>query len=79
MDGSYETGFRWVGGTTWVITFIGAWIGCTAKYGFLLGFGLGWLPSLILASIVGFIAGLLWPLIVLALAGLAVMIAVQMN
>lgn len=53
----------------WVVgvpTFIGTWIWCINEYGFLLGVGLGWLPSMIVAVIVG----ALWPLLV-ALALLA--------
>jgi hypothetical protein len=45
------------------ITFFGSWIYCAMEYGFLLGFGLGWLPSGILAYIVFWIAYALWPLI----------------
>ena len=45
------------------ITFIICYIYCIATYGFLLGVGLGWLPSGIVARIVGF----LWPLVALLL------------
>lgn len=45
------------------LTFVGCWIYCIATYGFLLGVGLGWLPSMIVAAI----AGVLWPLILIAL------------
>jgi len=48
---------------TAIITFIVSWIYCIVSYGYLLGVGLGWLPSLIVA----FVAGLIWPLIALAL------------
>lgn len=48
---------------TWWITFIGCWIYCIAAYGFLLGVGLGWLPSLIAASV----AAYLWPLVALGI------------
>ena len=51
----------------WIVTFVGCWIYCIAAYGFLLGVGLGWLPSLIVATIAAF----LWPLIALAAALLA--------
>ena len=34
-------------------TFLGAWAYCTMTAGFLLGFGLGWLPAYILTVIVG--------------------------
>jgi hypothetical protein len=51
-------------------TFIGCWIYCIATYGFLLGVGLGWLPS----AIVAFFAALLWPLIAFALVALVVFV-----
>lgn len=61
----------WLAGLCAVITFIGAYWYCTAEYGFLLGFGFGWLPSGILALIVGGVVYLLWlPLIVLLLIGI---------
>ena len=60
----------WVGYTiTAIITFVICYIYCIATYGFLLGLGLGWLPSGIVARIVGF----LWPLIALLLLALLVM------
>jgi hypothetical protein len=46
---------------TWFLIFIGSYIYCIAAYGFLLGVGLGWLPSLIVASIFCWF----WPLYVL--------------
>jgi hypothetical protein len=48
---------------TFVLIFVGTWIYCIDSYGFLLGVGLGWLPSLITAGLLSF----LWPLIVLGL------------
>ena len=42
------------------VTFIGAWIYCMSEYGFLFGFGLGWLPAAILAVMVGFALRYLW-------------------
>lgn len=45
------------------ITFIGSWIYCIAEYGYLFGVGLGWLPSIIVAVIVG----ALWPLILIGI------------
>ena len=62
----YKIGF----GITAFITFVGSWIYCIATYGFLFGVGLGWLPSLIVAVI----AGALWPLIALAIAGIIVLL-----
>lgn len=55
----YKIGF-WI---TAVITFIVCWIYAIASWGFLLGVGLGWIPSLFIAVIAGFI----WPLLVLVL------------
>lgn len=62
----YGTGFV----ITAVITFVCSWIYCIATYGFLLGLGLGWLPSMIVA----FIGGLLWPLIALGVIVIAYLI-----
>lgn len=62
----YELGF----GITAFITFWGSWIYCIACYGYLLGVGLGWLPSIIVA----YIAGALWPLILLAIGVIALLI-----
>lgn len=61
-EGVYKIGALITG----FITFIGSWIYCIAEYGYLLGVGLGWLPSIIVAVIVG----TLWPLIFLAGLGL---------
>lgn len=63
-DDWYEIGGILFGG----LTFLASWIYCIATYGYLLGVGLGWLPSLIVGAIVGF----LWPLLLsLALLALA--------
>jgi len=51
MDDGYWLGYK----ISWVLIFIGSWIYCIASYGFLLGVGLGWLPSLIVASIGAFL------------------------
>ena len=51
----YQIG-AWITGG---ITFIGCYIYAIVTYGFLIGVGFGWIPSLIVA----FFAGLLWPLI----------------
>jgi len=40
--------------------FAACWLYCIAEYGFLLGGGLGWIPSAIAAGL----AALLWPLLV---------------
>jgi integral membrane sensor domain MASE1 len=43
-------------------TFLAVWIYCAITYGFLLGFGLGWIPALILALLVAVATIFLWPL-----------------
>jgi hypothetical protein len=43
-----------------VLSFIGAYIYCIATYGFLLGLGLGWLPSIIFAAMVGGATVFIW-------------------
>lgn len=62
----YKVGF-WI---TWTITFIASWIYCISTYGYLLGVGLGWLPSLIVATVAAFV----WPLI--ALVAIAIFVYV---
>lgn len=59
----HEKGFYIVGG----IVFLLAWLYAVVTYGLFLGLGLGWLPALV----IGFIAGILWPFILLLLLGLA--------
>ena len=53
----YRVGFA----ITWVLVFIGSWVYCIATYGYLFGVGLGWLPSVIVATI----AAALWPLLLI--------------
>lgn len=59
MGDYLETGWR-VGFVTAPLSFIGSWIYCISEYGYLLGFGLGWLPSAILAAIVFGLTIVLW-------------------
>ncbi len=70
-----------LGAVAGVITFIGAYIYCIATYGFLLGLGLGWLPSEILAAIIGWAVVFLWgPAIVIALLlALGILLMVSAN
>ena len=68
MDDEYLKGAIGTG----ILVFIGTWIWCIAEYGFLLGVGLGWLPS----AITAFFAGLLWPFILLAVIGLILLIII---
>jgi hypothetical protein len=56
-------------------TFVTAWAYCTMHYGFLFGFGLGWLPAGLLASIVGVAWWLVSPLAVALLLGSLLLIA----
>jgi hypothetical protein len=56
-------------------TFLGAYIYCISEYGFLFGFGLGWIPSGLLAVIVGQVARFLWG----PMAVLIVIIIARMN
>lgn len=58
--GSYFRIGGWLGIIPALITFVGAWWYCATTHGFLLGFGLGWLPSLILAVLVELAFTLLW-------------------
>jgi len=61
-DDFYKNGAVITGAIIAVVVFIGSWIYCINTYGFLLGVGLGWLPSIIAAVVIGGIIGLLWPL-----------------
>jgi hypothetical protein len=70
-----EGGYLRIGGVlgliAGILTFFGCWIYCIAAYGFFLGVGLGWLPSGIIAAIVGFAVMLLWaPALLLIAVGL---------
>jgi hypothetical protein len=56
-------------------TFATAWAYCTIHYGFLFGFGLGWLPAGMLAAIVGAVWWLASPLAVGLLLGSLLLIA----
>ncbi|MCB2093730.1 MAG: hypothetical protein H6901_01500 [Rhodobacteraceae bacterium] len=53
MDGSdlYRISGIFIG----VLTFIGCWLYAVAEWGFFLGFGLGWIPSLFIGIIAGFV------------------------
>jgi hypothetical protein len=62
-----ETGVA-LGWITGLLTFIAAYFYCIATYGFLFGLGLGWLPSAILAAIVGGLTVFLWGPVVFAVA-----------
>jgi hypothetical protein len=58
----------WIGyWMCFALVFLGCWIYCISSYGFLLGVGLGWLPS----AITAFIVSLVWPLVVAGLIFIA--------
>jgi hypothetical protein len=71
-DETYERISAAASNITFWLTFAIAYIYCMATYGFLFGFGLGWLPSYILGLIAGIAAAFLWPILVLAAVGLAI-------
>lgn len=56
------------------LTFVGAWGYCVATSGFLLGFGLGWLPAAIAAFLAYHVVRWLWaPLAVLLVVAVGAM------
>lgn len=66
-DETKDTTYEDIGVIFAAITFLGAWVWCIDAYGFMLGVGLGWFPSLIAAAVMRWI----WPLAVLAVAWVA--------
>jgi hypothetical protein len=74
-DGVLNVGRWWLGIIVALATFVMAWAYCTIHYGFLFGFGLGWLPAGMLAAIVGVVSWLLSPLAVGLLLGSLLLIA----
>jgi len=57
---------RAVAALTGPATLLAVWIYCAVTYGFFLGFGLGWIPALILALLVAVATIFLWPLAAVA-------------
>ena len=55
------------------ITFVVSWIACTQEYGFLFGFGLGWIPSFMLAAVAGIAMRYLWPVLAVGCIALALL------
>jgi hypothetical protein len=62
---------RLVGG----IAFVASYWYCIDTYGYLLGFGLGWLPSAILFNVTHWVVVYVWPLLFVGVAGVALAIA----
>jgi hypothetical protein len=58
-----------------LVTFVAAWAYCTIHYGFLFGFGLGWLPAGLLGAIVGAVSWLVSPISAGLLLGSLLLIA----
>jgi hypothetical protein len=44
------------------VVFLGSWIYCALTYGFILGVGLGWLPSFVCAVVAAVFMKWLWPI-----------------
>src|SRR5262249_57431643 len=61
-DGVFNVGGGLLGIIVALATFVTAWAYCTIHYGFLFGFGLGWLPAGMLAAIAGAVSWLVSPL-----------------
>jgi len=70
-DNSYAVGAGIVGVLVGIVTFFGCWIYAIDTYGWFLGLAFGWIPSAIIAFIVGALAGALWPLLLIAVLVLA--------
>ena len=58
-----------------LITLVVAYIYCIFSYGFLFGLGFGWLPSLILAAMVGWFVRFFWLPVLLLLVCLIALAA----
>jgi hypothetical protein len=68
-----------IGAIAAVISFVVGYIYCIAAYGFLLGLGLGWLPSLILSSLIFVALRWLWAPIAACLCLGVVVVIVAAN
>jgi hypothetical protein len=74
-DGVFNASGWLLGIIVALATFVTTWAYCTIHYGFLFGFGLGWLPAGILAAIVGAVSWLVSPLAAGLLLGSLLLIA----
>ncbi|HQU67042.1 MAG TPA: hypothetical protein PLI43_02465 [Albidovulum sp.] len=59
-----------------VVTFVGSWVYAVSEWGFLLGVGLGWIPSLFIGIIAGFVGP---PVLALGLVVLLAMFVFQIR
>lgn len=72
-DDGYAIGAGITGLLVGIPTFFGCWIYAVVEYGWFLGLAFGWIPSLIIAYIAGFVAGALWPLLLIGVIALLYM------
>ncbi|AOR78199.1 hypothetical protein [Novosphingobium resinovorum] len=63
-----------LGGLSAIIIFLGGWFYCASVYGFLFGFGLGWIASGISAAIAFFAVKYLWGLLAVGALVLAYLV-----
>ena len=66
MNEAYEGIAALVG----IVTFLACWAYAIARFGFLLGVGLGWIPAFFIAEIVG----VLWPVLLVVAIGAALLL-----
>jgi len=74
-NGSFKRGGGWLGVIVALATFVTAWGYCAIHYGFLFGFGLGWVPAGMLAVIAGAVSWLVSPLAAGLLLGSLLLVA----
>jgi len=74
-NGVFNVGGGLLGIIVTLATFVTAWAYCTIHYGFLFGFGLGWLPAGMLAAIAGAVSWLVSPLAAGLLLGSFLLVA----
>jgi low affinity Fe/Cu permease len=60
-DNMYWVISRWIGWIVGFVVFLASYYYCITTYGYLLGFGLGWLPSFMAAGLAGLATLFLWP------------------
>jgi hypothetical protein len=60
FDALYDGLGSFIGVIAGFATFVASWIYCVGEYGFLWGFGFGWVPSAMLAVVVGWVTRFIW-------------------
>jgi len=66
MMRAYSAGMTITAWSTAFASFLGCWAFAIWKFGWLLGLLLGWIPAIVVAGVAAYMAGLLWPLLVVA-------------